>query len=186
VGVSSWWLLLGVLPLGALVTVGYDHLSGRAKERRDLRREGSQVVTPVRELVNGLGPEGIAFGSDEHVEAYLRECFNKWWNEGLRERLMIYLNHHPSGRVRKLGEAFAVSVGVCLASTRYHFLMRKTATTMDDYYASENAKADSLAKADALLDAIRSRQWLKRLIEAVGAAVRAARERLTRRPAEKE
>jgi hypothetical protein len=87
-GVPWAWTLLPIIPLGALVTIDYDHLSGRAKERREQRRERSQVVTLVRELVNRLGPDGIVLGSDEQVSAYLDGCFNKWWNEGLRERLL--------------------------------------------------------------------------------------------------
>jgi hypothetical protein len=161
--VSVLWSLLALPILAVVVGILYQHFSGAAEEHRKLRREGAEVVTPAKELVNGLGPEGIMLGSDEQVAAYLDDCFKKWW-DGLRGPLMIYVNHHPSQRVRALGEKFAISVGVTLASTRYLFLTRKTATDMKDYDASVKAKKDSLAMADKLLDEIRRRSpgWLRR------------------------
>jgi hypothetical protein len=82
----------------------------------------------------------------------------------VRERLLIYVNHHPSGRVRELGETLALMVGITLASTRYHFLMRKTATTMEDFDQATDAKANALAKADELLAEIRRSLpgWVRR------------------------
>jgi hypothetical protein len=51
-------------------------------ERRQLRREGSAVVTPVKEYVRTrLGPEATFFGRDEEVAAYLQETRQLWWNE---------------------------------------------------------------------------------------------------------
>jgi hypothetical protein len=154
----SWLWSLAALPiLGVLATILWQLLSARSEEHRKLRREGAEVVIPVKELVNGLGPEGIMLGTDEQVSAYLDDCFKRWWNE-LREPLMIYVNHYPSGRVRALGEELATDVGITLASTRYHFLMRKTAVTMEDFEQAANAKAKALAKADELLAEIR-RSW---------------------------
>jgi len=158
----QWLPLFGLIPLGAIVTVLYDRLSGRREERRELRREGSSVITPAKELVNGLGPDSLIWGTDEQVNGYLNDCHKKWWEE-LRGPLMVYLNHHPSARVRRLGEDFATSVQQTLAATRYHFLMRKSATTMEDYEAATKAKEEALAKADELLGAIRRRwpRWLQ-------------------------
>jgi hypothetical protein len=50
-----------------------------------------------------------------------------------------------------MGEEFATAVANTIGSTRYHSLMRKTATTMDDYETAVNTRADALAKADQLL-----------------------------------
>ncbi len=164
VWVSALWSLLALPILGTLALIAYYVWNSRSEEHRKLRREGAEVVIPAKELVNGLGPDGILLGTDEQVAAYLDDCFKKWWDGGLRQRLMIYLNHHPSGRVRSVGEELAVMVGITLASTRYHFLMRKTATTMEDFEQATNAKANALAKADELLGEIRRRWpgWLRR------------------------
>jgi hypothetical protein len=43
-----WLALLGLLPLGAIVTILYDRLSGRREERRQLRRGGSSVIRRPR------------------------------------------------------------------------------------------------------------------------------------------
>jgi hypothetical protein len=152
-----WLAFLGLLPLGAIVTVLYDRLSGRREERLKLRREGSSVATPAKELVNGLGPDALIWGTDEQLSDYLNDCYRKWWDE-LRGPLMIYLNHHPSDRVRRIGEEFATSVQVALAATRYHLATRKTATTMREFEEADEAKKKSLALADELLTEIR-RQW---------------------------
>ena len=160
--VSALWSLLA-LPLGTLALIAYYVWNSRSEEHRKLRREGAEVVIPAKELVNGLGPDGIMLGSDEQVAAYLDDSFKKWWGE-LRGPLMIYANHHSSRRVRALGEKFAASVGVTLASTRYLLLTRQTATDMEDYDASVKAKTDSLTMADDLLDEIRRTWpgWLRR------------------------
>ena len=148
---------LGDPSLGALVTVAYDHLSGNREERRKLQREGSVVITPARELVHRLGPEGFASGTNEQAQELWVELFNKWWDE-LRPPLMVYLNQHPSARVRRLGEEFALSVGISLVTTRYQLLTRLTATTVDDYEAAVEKKEESLALADELFEQVR-RRW---------------------------
>jgi hypothetical protein len=158
----SWLWLFGIIPFGALVTITYDHLSGNAEERRKLRREGSEVITPVLELVNQLGPEGILFGTDEELRVYLRECAARWWKE-LRPPLMVYLNHHPSERVRELGEGFATAVQNTIGSTRYLLESRKTAESMDEFDAATRAKEDARAKGNELLKEIRRSRprWLR-------------------------
>lgn len=45
-GVSWYWTLFALLLLGALLTIAYDHLSGRAKERRELRRTAVERAMP--------------------------------------------------------------------------------------------------------------------------------------------
>jgi hypothetical protein len=156
------WSLFGLLPFGVALTITYDHLSGRAEERRKLRREGSEVITPAKELVSQLGPEGILFGTDEEIDAYLRDCQKKWW-EQLRPPLMVYLNQHPSERVRELGEEFALAVAKTIGSTRDLLAGRKTATTMAEHDAAARYKADALTKADELLKEIRRSRprWLR-------------------------
>jgi hypothetical protein len=71
---------------------------------------------------------------------------------------MIYVNQHPSARVRRLGEEFATSVAVAISATRYLLLTRKTATTMDEFNDADGAKKKSMAMADDLLGEIR-RRW---------------------------
>jgi hypothetical protein len=154
----SWlWSLLGLPFVAALAKGIFDTATGRTAERRNLRREGSEVVTPAKELVSQLGPEGILFGTDEELDVYLRDCQAKWW-EQLRPPLMVYLNHQPSERVRVLGEEFALAVANSIGSTRYLLAVRKTATTMAEHDAAAKYKADTLAKADELLVEIR-RSW---------------------------
>jgi hypothetical protein len=167
------------------LTIAYDRFSGKAQERKERRREASSVITPAKELVNGLGPEAIIWGSDEQCHEYLNDCHKKWWEE-LRPPLMIFLNHQQSARVRRIGEEFATSVGATLSATRYHLLTRKTTTTMDEFHDADNAKKRSMALADDLMHELRRRwpwlrlpslRWLRSLLARAWAWLRQLRRR---------
>jgi hypothetical protein len=156
-----WLALLGVIPIGVISNIAYDRFSGKAQERKERRREGSSIITPAKELVNGLGPEGIMWGTDEQCDEYLNKCHSKWWDE-LRPPLMVFVNSQESKRVRKLGDEYATSVGVALSATRYLLLTRKTATDMTEYYDAQNAKEKSMALADDFMHDLRRRwPWLR-------------------------
>ncbi len=80
----------------------------------------------------------------------------------LRPPLMVYLGHHPSSRVRELGDEFATSVAVAISATRYLLATRAITTTMDEYEDSDRKKKQSIALADDLLAEIRRRwRWLR-------------------------
>jgi hypothetical protein len=152
------WAVIGTilsLPVVVvLLTFLVNRLTGKHEERRQLQRDGSAAITPAKELVHRLGPESIMWGTDEQRHTYLNERFKEWSDE-LRPPLMVYLNQHPSARVRRIGERFATAVGNSLAATRFHLLMEKTTTTMKEFEASERAKNNALALADDLLAEIR-------------------------------
>jgi hypothetical protein len=151
----SWLLsILGLLIAGGILGIAYDFLSGRRAERRELRREGAAVITPVSELVNGLGPESIMFGSNEQISGYLDEVRRRWWEER-RPALLQYGNHHPSERVRRFANELVDAVGNTLASTIYLWRTLNTATNMDAFNEAQQRKQEALAKADELMTEIR-------------------------------
>jgi hypothetical protein len=72
----------------------------RGSDRNALVREGSEILTPVIDMAQKVGPGGIMLGSRDDIEARLRK-----WDEGwtqLRGRLLTYANAHPSDDVRTL------------------------------------------------------------------------------------
>lgn len=145
-----------MLIAGGLLPVAYDVLSGRRAERRELRREGAAVITPVTELLNGLGPESIMFGSDEQVASYLDQVRKRWWEER-RPALLQFANHQPTGRerVRRLANELADAVSLAYASTTYLWRSRNTAEDMGPFNEAQHRKQEALAKAEELMAEVR-------------------------------
>jgi hypothetical protein len=162
-GVSWFWTILGLLVAGGVLTIASNFLLSRRAERTALRREGSTVITPVTELLNGLGPESIMFGSDEQIGSYLQEVHRRWWEER-RPALLQFANHQPSERVRRFANELVDAVGTALASTIYLWRTRNTATTMDAFNEAQQRKQEALEKADELMAEIRKRAlwWVRR------------------------
>ena len=159
----SWLLaLLGLPVLGVLVKIVYDTVWGRHTERRELRREGAAVVTPVTELLTGLGPEAILWGSNEEISEHLREWHTRWWQQR-RPALLEYANHHPSERVRRLANELVIAFGSAFASTQYLFESRGTSETMEPYHDAKRCKGEAVAKADELMVEIRRTRprWMR-------------------------
>lgn len=155
-------VVLGLLLTGGVLTVGYNFWSARRAEQRDLRERGSEAVTPVLELLQGLGPAAIVFGSNEQINEHLRETHRRWWEER-RPALLVYGNQHPSDRVRALANELATAVQAAQASTRYLFETRLTAVTMDAHDAAEQRHQEALAKAEELMTEVRSQHVRLRL-----------------------
>lgn len=108
-------------------------------------REGSRVVTPVIQFTEGLGPTSILWGSDEENQRYLQEQSDKWL--GLREALMVYVNHHPREAVRALGEEVEQAVSEDLNATAWLLMNRKSEVGLASYTRSDQAHANARARA---------------------------------------
>jgi hypothetical protein len=86
------------------------------------------------------------------------------WSE-LRSPLLVYVNQHPSARVHETGEDLAQAIGLALAKRRAvggpepTFLIPTPSKSFvphrDEVREADGAVSAALAKADALLGAIR-------------------------------
>jgi hypothetical protein len=77
VGVPDWLLTIPRLVLAPL-RWSVRKAQRWTTDRRALVKEGSNAVTPVVQLVKGLGPTSIMLGTDEHNAAYLKERHAEW------------------------------------------------------------------------------------------------------------
>jgi hypothetical protein len=76
------------------------------------------------------------------------------WPE-LRDALMTYANHHPSDRVRVLAEEVEGVVWTDLNHTAVLLATRGTATTTQDFEASERSHKNALETTERLMKEIR-------------------------------
>ena len=148
------WVVAVTRLLGAPSRWIANRVRRRALDRHDFVRGGSSAVTPLIQLVKGIGPESIVLGTDEENGAYLNECQTKWMT--MRDGLMEYANQHPSDRVRELAHEVERAVWKDLQLTAWLLRDRRTATTMDSFHASEAAHADALHKTELLMTKIRA------------------------------
>jgi hypothetical protein len=154
----DWRFLLGLIPLGVLITIAYSLISGRAAERRELRREGARVVTPVQEILRRLGPAAVTFGSDDQIRAGLVETHGRWQNE-VRANLREYANHHPCDRVRKIAVELAEAVDKAYVSTQWFFGVRDQGQAMQAAYeAADRQQREAVETAERLMAEIRRRR----------------------------
>ena len=151
----NWvWVLLALVPFGALLTILYQQRHAKAEEKRQLRKDGSAAVTPVKELLARVGPESILWGANEEIENYLRETQAKWWEE-VRPQLLVYANGHPSQAIREFTNKVVEAVQKDIGSTRFLFASRNTSDTMDEFNEAKQAHADSQRVVEELLQKIR-------------------------------
>lgn len=124
-----------------------------AVDRQALVGEGSEVVTPVIQLVKAIGPLSITWGTDEENSRRLTKRLAQW--KRLSGPLMAYANRHPSDRVKALGAEVENVVMADLTSTALLLKTRKTAETKDVFDASERTHAEALEKVELLMNEIR-------------------------------
>jgi len=157
-----WLSLFALIPLGAIATIVYNVASGGTEERRELRREGAKVVTPVQEILRRLGPAAVTFGSDEQIRDGLRETHGRWQNE-VRGNLREYANHHPCDRVREIAAQLAESVDKAYVSTQWFFGVRNQGDAMSPAYDVANRQqAEGVDLSERPMNEIRRRRprWL--------------------------
>jgi hypothetical protein len=157
----SWLSLLGLPVVAFLVKALFDLGTGRTAERRELRRDGAHVVTPVQETLRRLDPGAVAIGTAEQGRKFLRETHAQWQN-GTRGQLCEYANRHPSQRVRALALELAEAVDRSYVSTQWFFGVRDGSAKPVAYEAAERQHAEALKLSETLMAAIRRRrpQWL--------------------------
>jgi hypothetical protein len=119
-------------------------------------REGSEILTPVIDTANKVGPGGIMLGSREEIEARLREWDEEWTQ--LRGRLLTYANAHPSDDVRTLANELVEMIRTSSSATYYLFLTLYTAARgegMESFHNAELRHDEAVALAEKLLEKIR-------------------------------
>jgi hypothetical protein len=128
----------------------------RGSDRNALVREGSEILTPVIDMANKVGPAGIMFGSSEEISTRLREWDEEWTQ--LRGRLLTYANAHPSDEVRKLANELVEAIRVSFSATYYLFITLNTASRgegMETFHNAERRHDESIALAEKVLERIR-------------------------------
>jgi hypothetical protein len=128
----------------------------RGSDRNTWVREGWEILTPVIDMANKVGPGGIILGSREEITARLREWDEEWTQ--LRGRLLTYANAHPSDEVRKLANELVEAIRVSFRATYYLFLTLNTTARvegMEPFHNAERRHDESVALAEKLLQKIR-------------------------------
>jgi len=145
--------------LGDVVRVSWE--GERARQERI--REGAIVVSPVQELLEGLGPAAVTFGSADEIRARLDPTAAEW--PKLRSALRQYANHHPRRRVRRQAGELVEAVNKAQSST-YFLVFAQFHPGVDLVQAFESADArhrEAEALTEQLMAEIRSRRpfWMR-------------------------
>jgi hypothetical protein len=153
--VPDWaWVLIGLLPLGVILTILWQYLQAKSDEKRRLRENGSAAITPVKEFLARIGPEAITWGTDEECKAYLAETRAKWW-DAVRPPLLVYANAHPSQAIREFTNKVVEAVQKDLGDTQYLLAARRTGEASSAYEAAKQAHDDSQRLVEELLQKVR-------------------------------
>jgi hypothetical protein len=152
VGVPDWLLTIPRLLLTPL-RWSVRKAQRWTTDRRALVKEGSTAVTPVVQLVKGLGPTSIMLGTDEQNAAYLKERHAEW--QKLRGPLMTFGNHHPSDRVRSLVGELETAVNADMGDTTFLLSSRHSEYAHEAFKSSERSHEEAVTKGEELMKEIR-------------------------------
>lgn len=159
---STIALLVGLAAGVVGVVTGIVKLSGflhgrirqSGADRRELRREGAAVVTPVQEVINAIAPPALAWGGEEQVNDHLRSWHENWIAR--RQTLMTFGNTHRGTPIYQRTEALAAAVDREMGAARWLVIQqfRHSDGLMDAYETATARRDEADAAADALLDAL--------------------------------